>query len=129
MKAKVPLSIRAHWPYRDENSCIDGLLYKARKIIVPQGMRSEMLQRIHSSHLGIVKCKSHARESLFWPGMSTQIEELISKCATCVTESKKNPIEPLMETETADRPYAIVSADLMDFQGHTYLVTVDHFSS
>ena len=129
VKAKVPLSIRAYWPYRDEISCIDGLLYKAHKIIVPQGMRSEMLQRIHSSHLGIVKCKSRARESLFWPGMSTQIEELISKCATCVTESKKNPKEPLMETETADRPHAIVSADLMDFQGHTYLVTVDHFSS
>lgn len=39
-----------------------------------------------------------------------------------------NPKEPLMETETPARPWSIILADLFDFQGHPYLLCVDHFS-
>ena len=33
-----------------------------------------------------------------------------------------------METETPDRPWSIISADLFDLHGHAYLITVDHYS-
>ncbi|XP_061185195.1 uncharacterized protein K02A2.6-like [Saccostrea echinata] len=39
-----------------------------------------------------------------------------------------NPKEPLVETETPSRPWSIISADLFEFQGHSYLLCVDHFS-
>ena len=38
-----------------------------------------MLERIHESHQGIVKCKQRARDILFWSGMSSQIEDKVSK--------------------------------------------------
>ena len=66
--------------YRDEVSPVDGLSFKAQKLIVPQSMRKEMLDRILESHQGIVKCKQRAREILFWPGLSLQMEE-VSKCS------------------------------------------------
>ena len=34
---------------------------------VPRAMRLEMLNRIHTGHLGIQKCKKRARYVLFWP--------------------------------------------------------------
>ena len=87
-----------------------------------------MLKAIHASHLGIVKCKSRARESLFWPGISSQIEEEIEKCSTCALNQKQNPKQPMLETDTPNRPWSIVSTDLLEFRGHHYLITVDHYS-
>ena len=65
-KAELPVDIR---PYRDEVSCVDGLLFKGNKLVVPHALRAQMLDKIHESHQGIVKCKQRARDILFWPGM------------------------------------------------------------
>lgn len=54
-KEKVPQDVRKYWNFRDEISCIDGILYKNNKLIVPRSMRSQILKTLHSSHLGIVK--------------------------------------------------------------------------
>ena len=45
--------------------------------MVPPSMRPAMLALIHGTHLGIVKCKQRAREALYWPGMSAQIEDKV----------------------------------------------------
>ena len=127
-KELVPDNIRHYWSCRDEISCIDGLLFKGLKLIVPTSLRKEMLNIIHSSHLGIVKCKSRAREVLYWPGMSSQIEDLIAKCEICAQHQRMNSKEPLLETETPSRPWSIVSTDLLEFKGSNYLVVVDHYS-
>ena len=42
-----------------------------------------MLEIIHSTLLGIVKCKSIACDVLFWASMNSDIEEKVSKCGTC----------------------------------------------
>ncbi|XP_033731071.1 uncharacterized protein K02A2.6-like [Pecten maximus] len=127
-KHEIPETAHHYWPFRDELSCIDGLLFKSHTIIVPKTLRREMLKTIHSSHLGIVKCKSRARELLYWPGMSSEIEDTVSKCSTCATNSRKNPKEPLIMTGNPNRPWSVISADIFEFQGHNYLVTIDHYS-
>ena len=109
-------------------SCIDGLLFKGLKLIVPTSLCKEMLNIIHSSHLSIVTCKSRAREVLYWPGMSSQIEDLIAKCEICAIHQRMNSKEPLPETETPSRPWSILSTDLFEFKGSNYLVVVDHYS-
>ena len=55
-----------------------------------------MLNKIHESHLGIVKCKERARDMLYWPGMSTHIEDVVSQCAVCNENKNSNPKEPLL---------------------------------
>lgn len=113
-KENLPKSTYPYWPFRDEITCIDGLMFKGHKIIVPSRLQKEMLDRIHSSHLGVVKCKSRARESLFWPGMTSSIQEVVEKCPICALNSRSNPKEPLVETETPSRPWSIISVDLFD---------------
>lgn len=127
-KEHIPACIRTYWPYRDEISTIDGLLFKGHKLIIPRSMRRDMLNIIHSSHLGISKCKSRAREIIHWPGMSSDIEDFVSKCSTCAINQRQNSKEPLLETETPSRPWSIVSSDILEFKGKNYLLTVDHYS-
>ena len=38
-------------------------------------MRAQMLEKIHSSHIGAEGCLRRAREVVFWPGMTAEINE------------------------------------------------------
>ena len=127
-KEEVSLSLREYWTYRDEIICTDGLLFKGEKLIVPKSLRPMMLDIIHESHLGIVKCKSRAREVLFWPGMSSQIEEKVAQCEICAEHSKSNPKEPMIKVDLPDRPWAKIAADLFEYKSANYLLTVDYYS-
>ncbi len=44
----------------------DGLVLRQNRIVVPQSMCQDMLQRIHERHLGTEKCKGRAREAVYW---------------------------------------------------------------
>ena len=103
-KKDVPHALRQYWDYRDELSSVDGLLFKAQRLIVPHSWRKEMLDRIHESHQGIVKCEQRAQDILFWPGMSSQIEDKVSKFSTCSQFQRAQPKEPMVIQELPDRP-------------------------
>ena len=105
-KAKLPVDIRPYWTYRDEVSCVDGLLFKGNKLVVPHALRAQMLDKIHESHQGIVKCEQRTCDKLFWPGMSAQIEDRVAKCDTCSQYQRAHAKEPMVVSETPDRPWA-----------------------
>ncbi|KAI3373038.1 hypothetical protein L3Q82_006334 [Scortum barcoo] len=66
-RKNVPKEKQKYWTFKEEISYASGLMFKNAKLIVPNQMRQEMLDRIHESHLGIVKCKERARDILYWP--------------------------------------------------------------
>jgi len=68
---------------------VDGLLFKSHRLVVPKTLRREMLNIIHKSQLGIVKCNSMAREVLYWPGMNAEVEYTVAKCHICAQTSQK----------------------------------------
>ncbi|KAK3107438.1 hypothetical protein FSP39_014641 [Pinctada imbricata] len=127
-KSQLPYCLHPYWSIRDEIAFIDGLLYKGDRLIIPKSLQPEMLNIIHQSHLGIVKCKSRAREVLYWPGMSSQIEDKISQCSVCAEIQNSNPKEPLLTVEIPDRPWAKIATDIFVLNSNHYLLTVDYYS-
>jgi len=93
-----------YWKIRDKISASDGILYRGKRITVPATLRSEMLNRIHESHLGIEMCKRRARDVLVWPVMGSTIEDKVSNCATCQEARNKQPKEPLLPHDRPTRP-------------------------
>ena len=59
-----------------------------------------MMEIIHGTHLGIVKCKQRARETLYWPGMSAQIEDKVKNCTMC----RPCAAERASDTKSCPRP-------------------------
>lgn len=127
-KYDAPTNTHPFWNYRDEISTQNGILFRGPKVIVPKGLQAEMLQIIHSSHLGIEKCKRRARDVLFWPAMGKQIEDTVLKCPTCSKYRRQNSREPLIPHPIPKRPWARVAADLCDINGQPHLVLVDYYS-
>ena len=127
-KDQVPKEIRHYWDFRDEIHEAQDLLFKGNNLIVPKSKQKEMLQIIHGSHLGVIKCKSRARDLLYWPGMSMQIKHMCSNCAVCLEHRKTNFKEPLIPHEAPKRAWSKVDTDLFYLNGHNYIIVVDYFS-
>ena len=128
-KSNIPMETRPFWNYRDEITHNDGILFKGSKVIVPNSMQLSMLKLIHASHLGAEKCKRRARDTLFWPGMNAQIEDLVNSCTTCLTNKHSNTKEPLIPHSIPSRPWEKVGSDLFEFRGQHYLILVDYYSN
>ena len=77
------MEARPYWTFRDEVATADGLLFRGTRLITPKVVRPEMLRQIHKSHLGIAKCRRRAKEVLFWPGMSLDVEQMVTNCSVC----------------------------------------------
>ena len=121
------------WPsgflaFREELSVADGILLKSTRAIVPTSLRPHMLSKIHQSHRGAEYCLRFAREAVFWPNMSKDIETYCQMCPTCAQYGKQATTEPMLSHPTPTLPWQFVSQDIFEFQHKQYLVTVDHFS-
>jgi len=46
--------------------------------------------------MGTEKCKHRAKEVLHWPGMNSQIEDVVSSCQTCSMYQRSQMKEPLI---------------------------------
>ena len=69
-----------------------------------------------------------ARESVYWPGISKDIQEVVRGCPTCMEFSKAQQKEPLMPHPSPQYPWQKVGADLFQVEGKDYLVVADYFS-
>ncbi|XP_033098534.1 uncharacterized protein K02A2.6-like, partial [Anneissia japonica] len=126
-KADVPDAIKPFWSVRSDLSIAQGIIFKGDRLFIPSVLRPDIIEKIHEGHMGIVKCRERARSSVYWPGLSRQIEDIVNSCYMCA-ENKNVQREPLMQTPIPVRPWKIVATDLFHLKGNTYLLIVDYYS-
>ena len=119
--------IKTYWPHRDTLTVHDELLLKGTRLVIPTTMRNSVLVALHEGHQGMSRCRERARETVWWPGLSSQINELVKNCTICIKE-RANPVEPLMPSELPERPWQKVGADLFTLNNCNYLLLVDYYS-
>ena len=107
---------------------VDGLLVHNNKVILLLSLRLKMLNIIHENHSGIEKCKSLARQSLYWPSLTRDIEELIGKFSICHSYHRKQQQEPLPPHPVPHHPWQKLGADIFSFINKDSLLIVDYYS-
>ena len=127
-KSQIPVEALPYWKHRAELTIVDGFILKGNQIVIPPSSRKHLLYLIHSTHLGIVKCKQRAREVVYWPNMSKEIEELIFNCEGCAMFQKQQSNQPLNPLPVPDVPFERISLDYFEFEGEIYLLCVDNYS-
>ena len=83
-KGETPVSIHPYWDVRDELTEPNGVVLRGERLAISPSMRKEMLEKIHQGHMGIEKSKGRARDTLYWPGMNSQITDKVSRCTICL---------------------------------------------
>ena len=127
-KTSVHVDIQKYFPFREELTIQNGLIFKSDKVVVPENARADLMARAHSSHIGIQGCLRRARECLYWPNMNADIEKYIKTCDTCNTYNAEQQKESLHSHETVHRPWEKIGIDLFEFNQKDYLMTVDYYS-
>ena len=124
----VPTPARDFWSYRDELTIQNGIILKGQQVLIPEAVREDILQQLHASHLSIEKTRRLARESVFWPGINKDIEQLCQSCTLCQELQPQQAKQPLMMHERPSTPWAKLGRDLFEIDNVTYLILSDYFS-
>ena len=108
----------------------DGLLLTGTHIIIPQTLRKEMIQLLHTEHLRLEKCLNRAKQSMYWPGLYEELKDLITNCMTCLKFSAQKPTSNRQYAghEIPVHPCSKLASDIFYFDGDSYLLIVDYTS-
>ena len=120
-KDKVNPEVRHYFGLRDELTIADGVILKGERIVIPKCMRKDVMKNVHSSHIGIEGCLRRARESVYWPGMNSELRDYMTQCEICNQLNNKQQKEPMIQREVPSRPWGEVGTDLCFIDGKYYL--------
>ena len=86
-----------------------------------------MLQYIHQGHQGKERCLLRARNTVFWPKMTYDIQQLIEKCMICQEYGKSQPLIGTTQ-ELPPFPWHTLATDLFCWKRMDFLIVADVFS-
>ena len=119
--------ILSYWSFQ-EQSVINGTIYKGHRIVIPKLMRQEILENLHKSHMGISKTKARATETVYWPNINQHIEMLIKKYEVYQTYQKQQQKEPMIPSDIPIYTFQIVASDLFNWNNQDFVIVVDFYS-
>ncbi|XP_069993525.1 uncharacterized protein [Penaeus vannamei] len=116
------------WKIRD-NLSIDGelVLYGAR-VVVPAVLHRRTLSRLHDSHRGVESMMRRAKQTVFWPGIDSDITSTVHACESCQMFQPSQQQEPLMCDDNSTWPFESASDDFFTISGKSFLVIADRLS-
>ncbi|KAJ8048542.1 hypothetical protein HOLleu_00898 [Holothuria leucospilota] len=118
----------AYFNIRDELSAQDNVLFKGKRCIIPSSLRNDIKDKLPSAHSDIQSTRRREGDSVYWPGMSREIKELIEVCEVCNTFQTEQQKEPLISQKLPDRPWEKVRVDIFIIHNKDYLCIVDYYS-
>ncbi|KAK9720050.1 Integrase zinc binding domain [Popillia japonica] len=114
-RSQLPIELLPYYPIRYEISFAENLVLKNNRIVIPENLKSSCSNFIHTGHLAIVKCRDRAKSSVWWLGLSSQIENLVRNCPLCV-ENRTNRKETFLKDEITTRPWLKIALDLFKLE-------------
>ena len=74
------------------------------------------------------KMKQKARQSVYWPQITQDIERMVRDCATCAAFRPRNMREPMIPHEVPPAAWIKIGADIMEYEGIDSLIVADYYS-
>uniref|UniRef100_T1IK74 RNA-directed DNA polymerase n=1 Tax=Strigamia maritima TaxID=126957 RepID=T1IK74_STRMM len=95
---------------RMELACVDGIILRENRILVPAKLRKRLLAIAHESHQGIVRTKALLRGKVWWPGIDSQVEDLVRACIPCQLSTPFDK-EPALIKESQNGQLKVITSD------------------
>ena len=103
------------------------ILYNNR-VLIPQSLRKEVLSQFHEGHPGVCAMKSVARSLIWYPGIDTDITQLVASCSTCQVNRAKPPQNRNVEWPTPTSAWSRIHIDHFFYDNKICLIAVDALS-
>lgn len=103
------------------------LMFGAR-VVIPECFQSRVLSLLHAGHPGVIRTKLLARESVWWPSLTKDIEALCAGCEACKVVNFTPSKSETLPWPSAKAPFERVHLDFFQFDQQTFLILCDSFS-
>lgn len=121
--------LKPYFNRRNELTVELGCLLWGHRLIIPKRFQSNLLQELHSTHMGTVKMKSVARSYIWWPGIDRDIENVTKSCEKCLECSENPPKAILHSWPWPEGPAQRIHLDFLGpVEGKYYIIIIDAFS-
>ena len=124
----LPADLSDYNRYRDRLSVLDGCLMYGNRLVIPKELRHEVLSHLHSAHQGVEGMLSRAKQTVFWPGLYSDLEKLRARCRECHVRAPSQPALPPHPIASPDYPFQQITADYCTIKSKTWLIIADRFS-
>ena len=135
--------VQEGWPPKDQgNPDVDqyrklssslsvhhGCLVNGSRVVIPEAMRSKILDLLHTGHVGMERMKQLARTAVYWPGIDNAIEMTSRRCLSC-GEHQNKPSKPAIHPwMLPEKPWSRLHLDhAINFMGSNWLIVTDAYS-
>ena len=79
-KFRLNDALKPYWSARGELTTAHGILLKSTRVVVPSAMKLQVLDKTREGHQGIVKCRERAKTSVWRPGLSREVQDMVENC-------------------------------------------------
>ncbi len=119
----------AFYVRKDELSVEQGCLLWGHRVVIPSSLRDNVLQLLHSTHMGMTAMKSLARNYVWWPKLDKDVEDLVRHCETCQMNQRRPKKAVPHPWRPAQNPWERVHVDFAGpFMGRMWMLLVDAYS-
>lgn len=109
-RSKCNSRIFEYWNNWEELSMGNDLIFRGQTLRIPQKPRQDIVQWVHTGHLGLTKTIQRAKDSVFLPGIQNTLKNTLN-CSVCLIYKDSNAKEQMIPTEFPDIPYQTICAD------------------
>ncbi|KAL5496662.1 hypothetical protein EMCRGX_G012995 [Ephydatia muelleri] len=123
------MTLQPYWTRRGELTVECGCLLWGVRAVVPRKLQQQVLKELHDGHPGMVRMKNLARSYVWWPGLDSNIEELVKSCPQCQETKSAPPKAPLHPWVWPSKPWERIHVDFAGpFLGKMFFIIVDAHS-
>ena len=112
---------------KNDLTVYDNVILFQNRILIPTELRSDVLRLLHSRHNGIVATKAEARQSVWWPNLNNDIEDMIRSCKVCAVNNS-TVRSPSLQWSYVGKPWSRVHIDYCELGHEYFLILMDAYS-
>lgn len=106
----------------------NGCLFYGSRIVIPTKLRHIVLERLHETHIGIVRMKMQAKQLFWWPNINEDIENHAKRCVACQLHQNTPSQVELSKWHPTSQFFERIHLDFGQLGNAKMLIIVDTYS-
>ena len=111
--------IEKYYREREHLSEKDGIVTYKNRVLIPSGLRGQVLETLHAAHQGCSSMNARVSQAVWWPKIGDSIEQIRASCQECTRIAPSQAALPPVPPPSPDFPMQQVCSDIAHFGGHS----------
>ena len=113
----LPLQLQSYWQFRDKLSVVDNVIMFEDRIVISPCLRPEICGCLHAAHQGTTAMSERAKTTVFWPGITSAVNQTREECDTCWRSAPSQPHLPPVTPYVPTSSFEAIAADYCSVGG------------